>query len=553
MINSFIQKLSTWVTAKLIISTTIHFFCCLQVWHFWEQLQCVAHSPLIVGMTRALLFSLGTCIVQIQSVWVNFACTKRLFNLSAEAIINARNAHLCARCGILLLKIKQIPFSCRLVKGFTFWGESKINSRCHWRWVLSRWVLSQQRKCKSIGGYVTTPRSIFGCDNCGAWLFVHKVPLTLQEQVKTTKTDKTRFFFAKKRWTCYTTNKCSIKSHFNQPNLVRKNWVWTTSRLLEMYIVQHVETKIVFKFQPTKRLVSTTAKSAKPNATFRIFLLRTKNQQLCCLAVLEHIALQEKRLATTKNHLHFWKKFANHSHPHQKGQIESKYGINLFVSYWWMIWGTYSVFKSIFSISFHSQSFKFIQLTQNHHGLLSLQRRNPVDSRFSTRLCFYCSKWSRPKYNNQLTRNTPSSLAITLVSKTRLLNNLLARVPFTPNQEGTLEMRDEVLSSVGAQDLDTSSYQVSDFEDIEFNWENSQFDMDAVFRPGIDNPFFPTTFDNLSMEGSFENPIVLDEEEDKENAPLSNNTRVCQTHGTSQATKKSPFWNKNRKCSWLRL
>ena len=82
-----------------------------------------------------------------------------------------------------------------------------------------------------------------------------------------------------------------------------------------------------------------------------------------------------------------------------------------------------------------------------------------------------------------------------------------------------MEMRDEVLSSVGAQGLDTSSYQVSDLEDIEFNWENSQLGMDAVFRPGIDTPFSPTTFDDLSMEGSVENPIVLDEEEDKENAP----------------------------------
>ena len=53
-------------------------------------------------------------------------------------------------------------------------------------------------KCKSIVGYVTTPRSIYGCDKCGAWLFVPKVPFKLQEHVKTTKTDKTRFFFAKK-------------------------------------------------------------------------------------------------------------------------------------------------------------------------------------------------------------------------------------------------------------------------------------------------------------------------------------------------------------------
>ena len=38
-----------------------------------------------------------------------------------------------------------------------------------------------REKCKSIGGYVTTPRSIYGCDICGAWLFVHKVPFKLQE------------------------------------------------------------------------------------------------------------------------------------------------------------------------------------------------------------------------------------------------------------------------------------------------------------------------------------------------------------------------------------
>ena len=99
------------------------------------------------------------------------------------------------------------------------------------------------------------------------------------------------------------------------------------------------------------------------------------------------------------------------------------------------------------------------------------------------------------------------------------LNNHLSRVPITENQERTFEMRDEVLSSVGAQDLDTSRYHVSDLEDREFNWEIPQLDMDAVFRPGIDTPFSPTTFDDLLMEGSVEKPIVLDEEEDKENAP----------------------------------
>ena len=103
-----------------------------------------------------------------------------------------------------------------------------------------------------------------------------------------------------------------------------------------------------------------------------------------------------------------------------------------------------------------------------------------------------------------------------------ILNNHLARVPITPNQERTIEMREEVLSSVGAQDLDSSSYQVSDLEDIEFNWENSQLDIDSVFRPGIDTPFSPTVFDNLLMgDGSVENLIVLDEDEDKENVPTT--------------------------------
>ena len=115
------------------------------------------------------------------------------------------------------------------------------------------------------------------------------------------------------------------------------------------------------------------------------------------------------------------------------------------------------------------------------------------------------------------------------------LNNHLARVPITPNQKGMMEMRDEVLSSVGAQNLDTSSYQVSDLEDIDFNCENSQLDMDSVFRPGIATPFSPTVFDDLLMgDGSVESPIVLDEEKKK----CSRNTRVCQTQRIPQITEK---------------
>ena len=123
-------------------------------------------------------------------------------------------------------------------------------------------------------------------------------------------------------------------------------------------------------------------------------------------------------------------------------------------------------------------------------------------------------------------------------------NNRLARVPVTPNQQETHEMRDEVLSNVGAQeDLDTSGYQMSaDLNDVEFYWENDQLDVEAVFRPGIDTTFSPTASDDLEMGGSAENPILLDEEEDKENSPPTTTTPVSERPTQPPALLRSrPF------------
>ena len=187
-------------------------FCCLQVWHFWEQFRCVAHSSLFVGKTIALLFSFGTCIVRIQSVRVNSVCLKRLFKLSAEAVIEVRNAHLCARCAIALLRIKIIPFLSFGQRVYIFEESPKAiqdvigDVYCPGEYCLNR------EQCESLGGYLTTPRSIYGCGKCGACLFVHKIPFILQEHVKTTKTDKTHFFLLKKSWICYPTNNFWLSS-----------------------------------------------------------------------------------------------------------------------------------------------------------------------------------------------------------------------------------------------------------------------------------------------------------------------------------------------------
>ena len=106
-------------------------------------------------------------------------------------------------------------------------------------------------------------------------------------------------------------------------------------------------------------------------------------------------------------------------------------------------------------------------------------------------------------------------------------------------------MRDEVLSSVGAQKgLDTIGYQVSaDLDDVELYWEIDQLDVDVVFIPGIDTPFSPTAFDDLEMGCSAENPILLDEEEDKENSPPTTTTPVSERPTRAPALLRN--WNKN--------
>ena len=127
------------------------------------------------------------------------------------------------------------------------------------------------------------------------------------------------------------------------------------------------------------------------------------------------------------------------------------------------------------------------------------------------------------------------------------LKKKLARVPVTPNPQGTHEKRDDVLSSVSAQDMDTSWYQLFDLQDDEFYWENDQLDVDAVLRPGIDTPLSPTTLDDLKKGGSAEKAIQFDEGEYKD----SNNTSLWETNATPCIAEKSSIWIRKRQCSLL--
>ena len=59
-----------------------------------------------------------------------------------------------------------------------------------------------------------------------------------------------------------------------------------------------------------------------------------------------------------------------------------------------------------------------------------------------------------------------------------------------------MEMKDVVLSIVGAQDMDISGYQVLNLKDIEFYWKTDQLDVHAVFRHGKDTSYSPTAPDD---------------------------------------------------------
>ena len=159
--------------------------------------------------------------------------------------------------------------------------------------------------------------------------------------------------------------------------------------------------------------------------------------------------------------------------------------------------------------------------------------------------------------DENLTNSSPeyplAAWSLLLSQRQEFLDNHLPRVPITPNQQRKFEVREEVLSSVGAQDTDTRGYEPSDLEDIEFSWEDPAVDMDSVYRPGIDTPFSPSIFDDIQMEGSTAaNPIRVEDEEDKENsAPTTTTTPESErpTEPPPPITEKSSIRNSTRKCA----
>ena len=112
------------------------------------------------------------------------------------------------------------------------------------------------------------------------------------------------------------------------------------------------------------------------------------------------------------------------------------------------------------------------------HDSVALSVKDVADNPKITSLVFPLAAWS-----------------LLLSRRQELLDNHLPRFPITPNQQGIFELREELHSSVGAQDTDTSGYELSDPEDNEFSWEDLSVDkwiwtvfIDLELLPHFPNP-----------------------------------------------------------------
>ena len=100
------------------------------------------------------------------------------------------------------------------------------------------------------------------------------------------------------------------------------------------------------------------------------------------------------------------------------------------------------------------------------------------------------------------------------------MDDHLAKVPMTENQQGRLEDRDKLFSSVGAENMDTNGCQLFDLGGIEFHLEDLEINMDRFIRPGTKNLFPNSTSNKFEISFVFENPIQIDAEEKQRNSSL---------------------------------
>ena len=166
VINSFLQKFSTWVTAKSNISTRIDFLLPTSVKFLRAITMCSAFTP-ECGQDNSTIILIGDVYCP------NTKCLGKLCLHKMTFQSLGRSDYQCPQCESVC-QVRNIPFEDQTSSFFLSLGQGvyifENNPKsiqdvigdvyCPGEYRLNR------EKCKSIGGYVTTPRSIYGCDIC---------------------------------------------------------------------------------------------------------------------------------------------------------------------------------------------------------------------------------------------------------------------------------------------------------------------------------------------------------------------------------------------------
>ena len=141
--------------------------------------------------------------------------------------------------------------------------------------------------------------------------------------------------------------------------------------------------------------------------------------------------------------------------------------------------------------------------------------------------------------------------SLLLSQRQRFLDNHSARVPVTPNQQGTHDVRDEVLSSVGAQEgLDSSGYQVSaDLDDFStgktMSWMWTLFLDQASILLFHQHRLTTWRWEEVRQK----TPICSTKRKTRRTLLLLQHHRSLRDQQGPRIAEKSSVWNMNRKCS----
>ena len=194
-INFFSQKLSTLTIAKLTTSTRTDITLRTNLKRLGAITMCSTFIP-NCGYNNSTIFLIGDVYCP------NTKCSGKicLHNKFFQSL--GTSDYDCPQCASVC-QVRNIPFEDQTKPSFLFFGQGvyifeespKSTQDVIGDVCFPGKCCSSREKCETLGGYVTTPRSNYGCGKCGAWLIAQKVLFMLQS----TKTDKRRFFFAKKK------------------------------------------------------------------------------------------------------------------------------------------------------------------------------------------------------------------------------------------------------------------------------------------------------------------------------------------------------------------